>query len=121
VRADAAGDPRPSDGDPDPAAADAEAAGGPGSATSGWERYYRESGIRVETQVPARELTPKQARAAGARMVPALAALSARAAGTDRPSPLLLQSPAGIVLFFPETAENSHARAFEALRAALGL
>ncbi|HEX6372898.1 MAG TPA: hypothetical protein VF006_28505 [Longimicrobium sp.] len=112
-------DSRPPAGDPSPSAAGPETTGGTESATHGWGRYYRESGIRVETQVPARELTPKQARAAGVRMVPALAALSARAAGTDHPAPLVLEGPGGKVIFLPEGMEEAPAEGYEGLRSAL--
>ena len=113
-------DARPAAESPRPTDADLGPADGPRSA-AGWERYYRESAIRVETQVPARELTPKQARAAAARMVPALAALSARAGGTDQPAPLVLEGPGGKLIFLPERMEGAPAAAYEDLQAALGL
>jgi ParB/RepB/Spo0J family partition protein len=120
-RSDAGADARPPSTDPGPEGADREAIGGPESAVRGWERYYRDRGIRVETQVPARELTPRQARAAAARMVPPLAALSARARGTDRPAPLVLEGPSGTVIFLPEGVEEAQTAAYQALRSALGL
>lgn len=107
----------PADG-PAPPGTDFEA-GGAESDTHGWERYYRASGIRIETQAPARELTPKQARAAAARMVHALAALSARAAGTDEPAPLAVAEPGGTVIFLPPTLDAAQAAAWESLRAVL--
>lgn len=107
--------------DPGPSGTDPETTGGAEPATHGWERYYRESGIRVETQVPVRELTPKQARAAGARMVPALAALAARAGGTDQPTPLALAEPEGTVIFLPPTLNAEQSAAWETFRGALGL
>lgn len=114
-------DSRPPAEDPAPSGTEPETTGGPESATHGWERYYRESGIRIETQVPARELTPQQARAAGARMVPALAALSARAGGTDHPAPLALEEAEGRLVFLPVGIAPEHVAAYEAFRAALGL
>lgn len=114
-------DTRPPPTDPLPPAADASTAGGPASGADGWWRYFQDTGIRVETQVPARELTPRQARAAGARMVPALAALSARAAGGEAPRPLTVDGPGGRLVFLPEQLSTPQAAAWEALRAALGL
>ena len=87
----------------------------------GWERYYLDRGIRVETMVPARELTASQARAAGVRMVPALAALAARAADADRPAPLALEAPGGTVIFLPEALDAEQVAAWETFRAAIGL
>jgi ParB/RepB/Spo0J family partition protein len=121
ARSDAGPDMRPPSADPGPDSADREAPGGPGSAEHGWERYYRDRGIRVETMVPARELTAGQARAAGVRMVPALAALAARAADADHPAPLVLTGAGGHVIFVPELLEGDRAAAFEAFRAALGV
>ncbi|HEX6372896.1 MAG TPA: hypothetical protein VF006_28495 [Longimicrobium sp.] len=112
-------DARPPAQGPGPSAPDPETTGGTESGTHGWERYFRESGIRIETQVPARELTPKQARAAGARMVPALAALSARTGGTDQPVPLALEEPGGTVIFLPPTLDAEASAGWETFRAAL--
>lgn len=120
-RSDAGMDARPPSTDPGPDDADREATGGPESAAHGWERYYQERGIRVETMVPARELTVGQARAAGRRMVPALAALAARAADADHPAPLALEGPGGTVVFLPEALDSEQAAAWETLRVAIGL
>jgi hypothetical protein len=95
--------------------------GGPGSPEHGWERYYRDRGIRVETMVPAREMTARQARAAGIRMVPALAALAARAADADHAALLALQGPGGTVVFLPETLDAEQAMAWETFRAPIGV
>jgi hypothetical protein len=114
-----AADTRPAPGDPRPPGADQSPGEGPASGADGWRRYFQDTGIRVETQVPARELTPRQARAAGARMVPALAALSARAAGADEPAPLALDGPGGWLVFLPERLSAPQAAAWEALRAVL--
>lgn len=120
-RSDASLDARPPSSDPGPDRVDPEAPGGPESAVHGWERYYLDRGIRVETMVPARELTARQARAAGVRMVPALAALAARAAEADRPAPMALEAPGGTVIFLPEELDPEHAAAWIAFRAALGV
>lgn len=119
-RSDAGPDMCPPSTDRDPSGADREAPGGPGSAGHGWERYYRDRGIRVETMVPAREMTARQARAAGVRMVPALAALVARAADADHPAPLALQGPGGRVIFLPEALDAEQAMAWETFRAVIG-
>lgn len=76
-----AADMRPSPRDSRPPAAEGSAAGGPASDADGWRRYFQDTGISVETQVPARELTPRQARAAGADGAGAGGALSARRRG----------------------------------------
>ena len=120
-RSDAGMDARPPSTDPGPEDADREATGGPGSAVHGWERYFLDRGIRVETMVPARELTAGQARAAGRRMVPALAALAARAADADRPAPLALEGSGGTVVFLPEALDAQQTAAWETFRAAIGL
>jgi ParB/RepB/Spo0J family partition protein len=120
-RSDAGMDARPPSTDPGPEDADREATGGPGSAVHGWERYFLDRGIRVETMVPARELTAGQARAAGRRMVPALAALAARAADADRPAPLALDGSGGTVVFLPEALDAQQTAAWETFRAAIGL
>lgn len=80
-----------------------------------WERYFGERGIRVETAGPAAEMTPAQARAAAARMIPALAALAARAAGMDRPAPLDVESSAGRIIFLPEPLGEAARAALAAL------
>ena len=121
ARANADLDARPPSTYPGPEGADREATGGPESAVHGWERYYLDRGIRVETMVPARELTASQARAAGVRMVPALAALAARAADADRPAPLALEAPGGTVIFLPEALDAEQVAAWETFRAAIGL
>lgn len=105
--------------EPDTRATEAKPADG--HTVAEWERYFLERGIRVETQVPARELTPEQARAAGARMVPALAALSARVAGIDRPAPLATEGSGGAVIFVPSTLTGPQASAWAAFRIAVGL
>ncbi|HEX6372891.1 MAG TPA: ParB/RepB/Spo0J family partition protein [Longimicrobium sp.] len=120
-RSDAGLDERPPSTDPGPDRVGPEAAGGPESALHGWERYFLDRGIRMETMVPARELTARQARAAAVRMVPALAALAARAAGVDRPAPLALQGPGGKVVFLPDALDAEHTAAWETFRAAIGL
>lgn len=75
-------DPRPDVTESGPAHADPDPPSGPESPVR-WERYFSERGIRVETLVPAWELTPRQASAAAVRMIPALAALAARAGGVE--------------------------------------
>jgi hypothetical protein len=71
--------------------------------------------------VQAREMTARQARAAGIRMVPALAALAARAADADHPVPLVLKESGGMVIFLPSALESEYATAWERFRSAIGL
>jgi hypothetical protein len=73
------------------------------------------------TLVPAREMTASQARAAVVRMVPALAALAARAAGSDRPAPLAAKGSGGTLIFLPEEWSGEQSAAYEALQLTLGL
>ena len=120
ARRDAGPDARPASEDPGPPGVDADR-DGPASLVDGWQRYYAERGIRVETMVPVREMSPKQALAAGVRMVPALAALSARTAEAGEPAPLALEGDGGRIIFLPAVLDASYVAAYEAFRAALGL
>lgn len=106
---------RPPAEDPGPAARPDD---GTASAAPDWQRYFAERGIRIETMVPAQELTPKQARAAAERMLPALAALAARCASSDHPAPLFLEVPAGRLAYLPEAVAGEALQAYESLRTA---
>ena len=77
--------------------------------------------IRIETPVLAAEMTAKQARAAAGRLVPALAALSARAADRDLPAPLLVETADGTVLFIPCSPGTEPAAALATLRETLAI
>jgi ParB-like chromosome segregation protein Spo0J len=113
-------DPRPADADPRPQLPDPGPSTGPESPVL-WERYFTDRGIRFETVVPARELSPTQASAAATRMIPALAALAARAGGADVPVPLSLGSACGTLLYLPPVLTCDQAAALAALHATLGL
>ena len=109
----AASDPRPEQPDPGPPT-------GPESPVR-WERYFTDRGIRVETLVPARELSPRQATAAAVRMIPALAALSARARGAEAPGPLSLGNESGTLIYLPAVLTPDQTAALAAFHAALNL
>lgn len=113
-------DPRPADADPRPQLPDPGPSTGPESPVL-WERYFTDRGIRFETVVPARELSPTQANAAATRMIPALAALAARAGGADVPVPLSLGSACGTLLYLPPVLTGDQAAALASLHATLGL
>ncbi|HEU4883201.1 MAG TPA: hypothetical protein VFT45_13165 [Longimicrobium sp.] len=106
-------DPRPEQPDPGP----------PTEPTSPvrWERYFTDRGIRVETLVPARELSPRQATTAAVRMIPALAALSARARGAEAPGPLSLSNECGTLIYLPAVLTPDQTAALAALHTALNL
>jgi ParB-like chromosome segregation protein Spo0J len=113
-------DPRPVEADPRPQLPDPGPTTGPESPVL-WERYFTDRGIRFETVVPARELSPPQASAAATRMIPALAALAARAGGADVPVPLSLGSACGTLLYLPPVLTGDQAAALATLHATLGL
>lgn len=115
-----AADPLPAGSDPRPEQPDP---GPPTEPTSPvrWERYFTDRGIRVETLVPARELSPRQATAAAVRMIPALAALSARARGAETPGPLSLSNECGTLIYLPAVLTPDQTAALAALHTALNL
>jgi ParB/RepB/Spo0J family partition protein len=113
-------DTRPGQPDPRRSAAEQGPSSGPEPADR-WDRYFTERAIRIETMVPARELTSRQASAAATRMIPALAALAARAGGANGPVPLALSSECGSLLYLPATLTPEQERAFAAFLEALGL
>jgi hypothetical protein len=113
-------DPLPADSDPRPEQPDPGPPTGPESPVR-WERYFTDRGIRVETPVPARELSPRQATAAAVRMIPALAALSARARGAEAPGPLSLGNECGTLIYLPAVLTPAQAAALAAFHAALNL
>ena len=113
-------DPPPPDPDSRPELPDPGPLAGPESPIR-WERYFTDRGIRIETLVPARELTPRQATAAAARMIPALAALSARARAEDSPGPLSLTNDCGTLVYLPPGLAPDQAAALAAFHAALNL
>lgn len=113
-------DPHPAAPDPRPEDPDQRPPSGPESHVR-WERYFTDRGIRVETPVPARELTGQQATAAAVRMIPAIAALAARAGGADVPIPLSVQGDCGTLLYLPPGLTAEQAAALAAFRDAFGL
>jgi ParB-like chromosome segregation protein Spo0J len=94
---------------------------GPGPARHGWRRYLADRIIRVETTIPTLEMSPEQARAAGERIVPAVAALAARVAGGEDPEALLLDGDGGRIVFLPGKLRPAQLNAFLALRRRLGI
>jgi ParB/RepB/Spo0J family partition protein len=112
-------DTRPTPADRRPPAAEADPSIGDNAGS--WDRFYAERGIRIETSVPARELTPKQAHAAALRLVPAFAALSARCADTAQPAAIALEGSGGRIVFVPDSAGEAQLAAYQALRVALGV
>jgi len=112
-----AADPRPRISDPCPDLADT----GAHTETETWRRLYSDRPIRVETPLPAGEMSAKAAHAAAGRLVPALAALSARIAEREEPAPLLLDTPTGTLVYLPAPMADGLASALVPLRQALGL
>jgi hypothetical protein len=71
--------------------------------------------------VPARELTTQLATAAAARMIPAVAALAARAGGAEVPVPLSVRDDCGTLLYLPPGLTPEQAAALAAFHDAFGL
>jgi hypothetical protein len=93
----------------------------PAAACGQWRRYLMDRAIRVETAVPAQEMTPVQARAAGERIVPAVAALAARISTKQEPSAVLLAGDGGLVLFLPDQLQPAQEEVLVALRRQFGI
>lgn len=88
---------------------------------AGWERFHRERAIRVETERPAVELRPAQARAALSRMIDPVAALAAAACGGEAPAPTHTTGSGGTLVYLPASPSPAVQAALDALLEVAGL